>query len=131
MIEMTDSEREVLFQRGVDAVRQLTGTTDEVYICPICGTAYNRLALDDRILTKEHVPPDSQNGHVLLLTCKECNNRSGSILDKAIADRQIMLNFTEAFILGKGCSSRRARFQLADQPLNVWTDVSNEIIQGR
>jgi hypothetical protein len=53
----------------------------DYYACPCCLTAYTCDAVADRILTEEHVPPRSLGGRGLLLTCKDCNNNSGTHFD--------------------------------------------------
>jgi len=57
---------------------------EPLYICPLCLRGYTKIALSQNIpnpLTLEDVPPKSLGGKPLILTCKECNSRSGSLLD--------------------------------------------------
>jgi HNH endonuclease len=51
------------------------------YPCPICLTAFTIEALAQKQLSAEHVPPESLGGRELLLTCRSCNNSSGTKLD--------------------------------------------------
>lgn len=51
------------------------------YVCPSCLVAYNEKALDDRMLTREDVPPKSVGGRKIVLTCKTCNDRAGHEID--------------------------------------------------
>jgi hypothetical protein len=54
---------------------------DPFYVCPLCLLAFAETALSRRQLTREHVPPRSLGGHRLVLTCAQCNKRSGHRLD--------------------------------------------------
>lgn len=61
--------------------------TDKLYICPLCADGFLEVMLDQRKrnpLTLEDLPPKSVGGKARLLTCKKCNNTSGSNLDKLI-----------------------------------------------
>jgi HNH endonuclease len=51
------------------------------YPCPICLTTFTIEALAQKQLSAEHVPPESLGGRELLLTCRSCNNSSGTKLD--------------------------------------------------
>lgn len=46
--------------------------------CPICGVAGD--------LTREHVPQDDLGGRVMTLTCRTCNNRLGSRVERELKD---------------------------------------------
>jgi hypothetical protein len=70
--------------------------TGEFYACPCCLRAYGRDALDARVLTEEHVPPDKVGGRKLVLTCKACNNIAGTRLDRPAADRETLHDFLAA-----------------------------------
>jgi hypothetical protein len=52
-----------------------------IYPCPICLTTFTIEALAQKQLSTEHVPPESLGGRELLLTCRSCNNSSGTKLD--------------------------------------------------
>ena len=52
-----------------------------IYPCPICLTTFTIEALEEKQLSAEHVPPQSLGGRELLLTCRSCNNSSGTKLD--------------------------------------------------
>src|SRR5258705_11203588 len=51
------------------------------YVCPICCSPFTVEALNDRRRSVEHVPPQSDGGRELLLTCTACNNSAGTKLD--------------------------------------------------
>lgn len=71
------------FELGATALAsELPGRFDRpTYLCPICLVAFTAEALDDGSLSVEHVPPRSVGGQELLLTCRRCNNSSGTKLD--------------------------------------------------
>jgi len=52
-----------------------------IYPCPICLATFTIEALAQKQLSAEHVPPESLGGQELLLTCRNCNNSSGTKLD--------------------------------------------------
>jgi hypothetical protein len=56
----------------------------DIFLCPICRRLFSRDYLDIKRplhLTIEHVPPDALMGKPITLTCSECNNSSGTLLD--------------------------------------------------
>lgn len=61
-----------------------------MYVCPLCLKGFQEdEALSD--LTREDVPPRSLGGRKLLLTCRDCNSRTGHELDwHARVERDIM-----------------------------------------
>jgi hypothetical protein len=75
------------FERGCDAFKK---TFPEIaakiplalfYVCPLCLKIYTEQALLQRILTREHVPPESLGGRRLALTCEPCNSGGGHAAD--------------------------------------------------
>lgn len=71
------------FHRGAESfARVRPGVySEQVYPCPICLDPLPAVAVADGRLTAEHVPPKSVGGRELVLTCKPCNNTSGTRLD--------------------------------------------------
>ena len=72
------SQRLAFFDRAAEAL-VITGALEErAYLCPICPRPFPREAADagDR-LTLEHVPPASQGGRAITLTCRHCNSHLG------------------------------------------------------
>lgn len=51
------------------------------YYCPLCTEHFNKQKLDDKTLTLEHNPPQSLGGKGSILTCKNCNSKSGHSID--------------------------------------------------
>lgn len=73
-------QRKTLFDQASAALRAL-GVNGDYCVCPICSTGFDRSALDSKDLTLEHAPPKSSGGRAIILTCKQCNNLSGSKFD--------------------------------------------------
>lgn len=73
--------RERLFITGVDSAKRVFGIREEIYLCPICSIGFKREHLESRILTLEHVPPKSQGGKEICLTCHSCNSTAGRTVD--------------------------------------------------
>jgi len=71
------------FDLGAESfARMRPGLYDHpIYPCPICLTTFTIDALAQKQLSAEHVPPESLGGRELLLTCRSCNNSSGTKLD--------------------------------------------------
>jgi hypothetical protein len=82
---MSSSKREEFFNRGVAAYNSAIGP-GEYYVCPICTRGFTRADLETRVLTLEHVPPDSAGGAAICLTCHACNSAGGHQVDYAIAE---------------------------------------------
>ena len=51
------------------------------YICPLCLSSFNQQAITTEALTLEHAPQNALGGSIVALTCKDCNNVAGSIID--------------------------------------------------
>lgn len=65
---------------------------DRTYICPICLKQFSEDDLNPKgvnHLSREHNPPEALGGGVTCLTCKSCNNRSGSSIDIHLLERLI------------------------------------------
>jgi hypothetical protein len=70
------------------------------YVCPLCYQVFGENELDQGVtnpLTIEHVPPKPLGGKPILLTCKNCNNKSGHLLDHHISTSLKTQDFTEGF----------------------------------
>jgi len=68
------------FNYGVEAFARARPDAPRLYCCPICIRGFD----NPDELTIEHVPPKSVGGKPLVLTCQDCNNRSGHLLDAHI-----------------------------------------------
>lgn len=69
---------------------------DKGIFCPICLKIFEESQLEknlDNYLTLEHNPPESLGGKANILTCKNCNNKSGHTLDNALLKYLLDENF--------------------------------------
>lgn len=78
-----EGKKRAWFDLGAESfARVRPGVYDHpIYPCPICLRHYPIEALAEKQLSAEHVPPESLGGRELLLTCRSCNNSSGTKLD--------------------------------------------------
>lgn len=121
---MANALRSYLFEAGVRAAQWAGIRADEFYYCPLCGRGFPRAALDtdapqDRRLTEEHVPPKSQGGRPLVLTCWDCNNTAGYTVDAALADREEQHRFVDAGALQQDSYSGPGRIRVEGVEVNV------------
>jgi hypothetical protein len=100
------------FDLGAESFRRATPPSDRppTYPCPICLTHFQRDSVVKRILSVEHVPPESLGGRPLLLTCTRCNNVAGSRLDAHAESRERI----QAAIGGQADGTERVRALLGD-----------------
>jgi hypothetical protein len=90
-----------LFSGNLDYIRaqsfvNLEPDINGSYLCPLCIRLFTKKHLDQSIencLTLEDVPPKSLGGKPLILTCKECNNKSGNKLDEELRKKLIIHEF--------------------------------------
>jgi len=86
--------------------------TTDGYICPLCLNIFSVHELDQNCpnpLTLEHIEPNAVGGRKVVLTCKECNNTTGKLIDNALkihtnhkADNIAQARFTLEDITLKG-----------------------------
>jgi hypothetical protein len=102
-----------LFKAGSIAANAYLGVAKNVYLCPICAKEFSIDSVHDGRLTLEHVPPKATGGKWLVLTCKECNNKSGHSIDSAAARRDEIESIM-CILLGKkdDDQSRRAEMKI-------------------
>jgi len=75
-----DLKRHAWFSYGVEALARARPKAPRVYGCPLCLRGFD----NPEMLTLEDVPPKSVGGKPLVVTCWDCNNRSGRLLDTNI-----------------------------------------------
>ena len=113
----TKNKKQAMFDRGAEAWKRFSSTSEHVYVCPLCA---RRFASEQMAkLTMEHVPPRSIGGKDLVLTCEECNSTAGYAIDAAVARRQEMREFGHAVFQRVGRYVGRARITLGGIPLNA------------
>jgi hypothetical protein len=106
------------FNLGVNSFRNLTGLSEEIYICPICGRGFDKNAVYDKILTVEHAPPKSMGGKGIALTCVCCNRDAGHRIDASVKARNDQFRFIEAMADRRNTYSGRVRLGIAGETLN-------------
>lgn len=80
-----------------------------VVLCPLCLRPFSRSDAEKGRLTLEDVPPRSVGGRARTLTCKDCNNGAGAMLDSHLA-RQVAAT---ASLSGRGTEAVRAEVSTA------------------
>ena len=100
------------------------------FVCPICFSIFPETALESKQITIEHIIPESLGGTFVTLTCRDCNNRGGTILDSNLVNR-----FKHEDILaGKHSAPLRAKFTVgseditADIYLSTTTDPNIKVV---
>ena len=119
---MTKAQRERLwlFQRGASAAQRYTGSP-ELYLCPICGTAFTQSVLftDDPELTREHAPPKAVGGKVIALTCKGCNRTAGHSIDAALSGRAQQMHFADVLTHAINGEGGQAKLGIGSERVNI------------
>ena len=108
-------KRSLWFSRGVRAWEQAFGNSVGGYVCPLCTQAFDRSALEVRILTLEHAPPEALGGREVCLTCARCNNDAGRTVDAHMHRRELALDF----VRGEMKNFRPARLTVRGVSMNV------------
>lgn len=115
----------LFFEKGVLAINLLTGDDEEFYYCPICGNPFPRIALDNKELTLEHIPPEAQGGKGIALTCSKCNNTAGYTIDSAVFNRKELKKGIESLITRNQEYKGRVRLNFSKENLEkVNADLS-------
>lgn len=104
-------------------------------MCPICLRRFYLWSLigPDRRLTEEHVPPKSQGGSVLALTCRACNVQGGYELDAEVHKRERIHRFRRA-LAGEDVSvTEVARFEVDGVSATATVTVAGGgvLVEGR
>lgn len=60
---------------------------NEGYLCPICLRNEKEIKATGHGWTAEHNPPESVGGRVTVVTCEDCNSKSGSDIDVHLINR--------------------------------------------
>jgi hypothetical protein len=131
------AQRLRLFDRGAEAaarvIAELHGSDN--YVCPICGNAFGRDAIDDATLplqqklTLEHVPPRTFVNapfRAVMLTCGRCNSEAGRKVDSSARVLQDVREFSQ------GGTSRmvKIRLRLPESPMSIPAEVEGANISA-
>lgn len=96
-----------------------------VCVCPICLIPFGESSLDPSLknpLTIEHVPPEALGGKSKILTCKNCNSKSGHLLDGHLYKLLLEVDF-DAFLPN---SSTKATFELNGNKVNGTVSINGD-----
>lgn len=87
---------------------------DKALLCPVCTKVFNEDGLSQNYsdsLTLEDIPPKRLGGKPLILTCKECNNFSGTKLDSKLFKQR----HVNSFLKGDANSNVDVRVTIGDK----------------
>lgn len=120
--------RAVLRERGLDSVLP---TDDDWYLCPLClefACTIDVLDEPDPRLTAEDAPPAWFGGSKIALTCKRCNNTSGTLFDSHAQQA----DFFRQFWSGKSSRPMTVRHTVGDVTniVKMYLDDSGIVLQG-
>ncbi|MGW2559642.1 HNH endonuclease [Streptomyces sp. NPDC001514] len=114
------SEGAPLFRRALEQIGLADRLPSEgdYYACPCCLIALPYAAIAAQELTIEHVPPSGLGGKGILLTCKPCNNNSGTHFDSHAITRAAIHDL----LMGEG-SSRPIRATFTADGVDIRGEV--------
>ncbi|MFD2164202.1 HNH endonuclease [Paradesertivirga mongoliensis] len=95
------------------------------YVCPLCFDAFFEKDLAHSApnpLTIEHIPPESLGGKPLVLTCKNCNSKSGHELDAHLL-KHLLEEDAHALLPS---SKTKATFELNGNKVNGVVEVDDK-----
>ena len=70
-------KRQGIFTIYKNALNTISVDNVDFVICPLCLNKFSNI----EEFSLEHVPPDSQGGKDILITCKKCNSEAGRTID--------------------------------------------------
>lgn len=111
-----------LFDRYSSNLSYCFPEAKEIFICPICQDNYTREAIDEGLLSLEHIIPSRLGGRWVTLTCKKCNNEQGTTLDAQIIRRLKV----EDILTGRSKSPIRSRITIGDGDFTADVYLSHE-----
>ena len=115
-------------------------TYQNVFICPLCFRGFDETAVDNGLLSIEHIIPSSIGGKLETLTCKDCNNQTGSKLDahlkRRISSEDILHGLSDKPLRGTvqiGDGEFRADIKLSLEQIEIagLLEHSNPVNQGK
>ena len=120
-----DMKKEDIFKRVAQAAQRYTGS-DQKYYCPLCMVGFEYEAVVFGQLTLEHVPPKSVGGKEIILTCKNCNNSTGSTIDAAISARKNSEEMLNALSLELGEFFGHFKSQIGNESTNTTLEIQKK-----
>lgn len=76
-----------LFDLYAGNLRACRPEYQDLFACPLCLTLFDRSSLDNELLSLEHIIPSGKGAANETLTCKKCNNTTGSAMDADLLKR--------------------------------------------
>ncbi len=107
-----------IFNLGVEAANAIGIATDG-YLCPLCGNGFGEECLTNGTLTIEHVPPKSDGGKPLILTCKTCNNSAGHNYEFDLKKRREIIGQTKCLVEQADGEFGHVKLKIGDLALNA------------
>ena len=92
------------------------------YACPLCLNLFTQDAIDNNLLTEEHIISRKLGGKLITLTCKDCNSRDGSDLDANLINEFR----AKDGVLGLGSNSFRGLVKVENHKQDVQVFFSKE-----
>lgn len=92
------------------------------YICPLCLELFEEKDLDITLknhLTLEDVPPQSLGGKPVTLTCKDCNSKSGHILDIHLLNKILEIDASQ-FLPN---SKTKVKYKISNNQINGFLET--------
>lgn len=96
-----------------------------LYACPICLHLFNKSHLGNEFLTLEHIIPKQLGGKIVTLTCKSCNNESGTKID----DHLIKKIRSDEVMSGKSLRPLKSEIKIGDGQARG--DLYIQVIEGK
>ena len=110
--------KKLIFKCGTEALSSATGKVIEEFYCPICGNGFSENELENKNLTLEHIPPKTQGGKGIALTCVGCNTTASSTVDIAATTRNHLQGLNSLFSK-EGKFSTRVRIDFGQENLKA------------
>lgn len=85
----SENYNRIYFSQKWDYLGNVEPISFEFVVCPLCLEVFKKNNIHSSApnpLTLEDIPPASLGGKKLILTCKKCNNKNGSIIDRELKD---------------------------------------------
>lgn len=124
------AKRIAIFRFCAPAASKLLGSSEQLYLCPICGKGYSEESAVTGELTLEDVPPRNMGGRGLLLTCEKCNSKAGHKIDYHIKS-QLHLQGLAKTLMGQSGGKKTSgnilindeRFPITVQRKDEYTEI--------
>ena len=82
-------KRKKIFDHYLEALNSISANEVDFVICPLCMNEYKNV----NDFSLEHVPPESQGGKDILITCRKCNPTAGHTIDSQLYKQELLKDF--------------------------------------